>query len=65
MTNREKIAEMKVVDFYAKFGGVPYYNFTSFISKIINCDNCPNPCTYECSDCYKNINTWLDKECDD
>ena len=65
MTNREKIAEMKAVDLFAKFREPCRFDFTSFICGMIPCEKCPNPCTYECCDCHKNIDSWLDKECDD
>lgn len=62
MTNREMIAEMKVVDFFAKY---VYYKgsqkFDVFFINNLNCNNCTNPCGYEGS-CDDRIIKWLDEE---
>ena len=65
MTNREKIAEMKVVDYFKK-----YYvdidagnTFTEMIERTVNCNKCPIMKKAECiGSCYDDFDKWLDKE---
>lgn len=62
MTNREKIAEMKVVDFFAKYvfcKGAK--TFDDFVVENMNCNNCPNLCGYTGS-CDDIITEWLDEK---
>lgn len=64
MTNREKIAEMKVVDFFKNFvySGC---SFTAFITENMRCSKCPleNTCNGIIDpNCFKKIDKWLDKE---
>ena len=63
MTNRERIAEMKVVDFFSRYAYCQSNDFDRFICDATMCLKCSKK--KECKnmmDCKKIIREWLDEE---
>lgn len=68
MTNREKIAEMKVVDFFARYYYVKEpcfkHSFEEMLFRVFKCERCPIKCGNKKypNECIANLEYWLDKE---
>lgn len=60
MTNREKIAEMKVVDYFKKYAYDDENDFNDFVCNSMRCKKCSGFKKYK--NCKKDLIVWLDKE---
>ncbi|MBQ2580797.1 MAG: hypothetical protein II574_04120 [Ruminococcus sp.] len=60
MTNRERIAEMKVVDYFKKYAYDDENDFNDFVCASMRCKKCDG-FTRE-KNCKEILIKWLDKE---